>query len=230
MVNIAVSVPTLTGRLLDRCLASVFAQREVGLDVYVIRNAAPAEAVCAEWEKKGVYICRPGYNVGVAGSWNFSCGVAWERGHDAITILNDDIQLLDPLTLDEFRRAASADPKRMLVMGQGWSAFCWTRTLWDALGPWDEGYWPAYWEDLDMARRLQLAGIPIVGINKFCHHEGSDTIHNGGEAVKKLHVDTFCHNEKRYFTKWGGGFGKEQFTVPWNGGTALPSTKDLVKP
>ena len=44
------------------------------------------------------------------------------------------------------------------------------------VGLFDEGFYPAYFEDLDYARRLHAAGLPVVETDIPVHHDNSSTI------------------------------------------------------
>jgi GT2 family glycosyltransferase len=232
--KIAVSIPTLTGRLLAYCVRSVFQQREVEPEVLIVRNGEQAEPACLFAEDSwpcNVVVHRPPENMGVAASWNHACRWAWGEHYDAIAFLNDDVQLTCPETLKEFVDAAAENPRRLIgvSMGEhGFSAFCWTRWMWDALGPFDEGFWPAYFEDYDMLRRMDILGIPSFRVKSSCRHEVSDTIRNGDMRTKWLHSVAFPMNERRYFLKWGGRRGAETYPIPWNGGVPLESTKKMA--
>jgi GT2 family glycosyltransferase len=229
--KVAVSIPTVTGRLLVECVESIFQQQEVEPEVLLVRNGKPAEMVCLHCASRwpSVSICSQQENIGVAASWNHACMWAWEKGYDAIFLVNDDIRLTDPLILKASKDAAREDPKRFIVLCHGFSAFYWTRWMWDSLGAFDDGFWPAYFEDKDMLRRMSLQGIGSFGIPKACWHQGSDTLHQGGTVdTRAVHTRAFSLNERRYYMKWGGGLGKETLSVPWDGRVPMESTKVLI--
>lgn len=65
------------------------------------------------------------------------------------------------------------------------------------VGLFDEGLYPAYFEDLDYERRLRAAGVPVVTTDIPVHHDNSSTI----SAVPNRNGDTFAANERRYRAK-----------------------------
>jgi GT2 family glycosyltransferase len=88
----AVAVPTVVPHgLLDRCLEAVVGQQPVAADALLIENGPEVATACALWEREWITVYRPGKNLGVAASWNYACRWAWERGHHAILLLNDDL-------------------------------------------------------------------------------------------------------------------------------------------
>lgn len=231
MDKVAVSVPTLTGRLLIGCVESVVRQDGVFAEVIIVRNGAASEALCAELERRypsAVSVYRSGENMGVAASWNLASRWAWDKGYNSIVHMNDDIRLTEPTTLKIFADAAAENPQRLILSQHGFSAFCWTRWMSDTLGLFDEGFWPAYFEDKDMLRRVTLKGIAGYATPSCMHHQGSDTIHQGGSPVVDLHRKAFPLNEKRYYAKWGGGLGHETYMEPWGGLPPVESTKILI--
>jgi GT2 family glycosyltransferase len=216
--RLAVAIPTVApaGRL-GACVESVLAQDGVEVDVLIVENGPKAVEECLRWEASGVTIERPGCNVGVAASWNRAATWAWGRGHDAVVLLNDDVCLTDPRALATMRTAIELDPRRALfLVGRGFSATCLSRVVLDEIGAFDAGFWPAYFEDNDMHRRLQLAGIAWLDLDVASEHSGSATI-RGDSEIELLVATTFPGNAERYRAKWGGRPGEEQFGRAWNG-------------
>lgn len=228
--HFAVAVPTIVPHgLLDQCMASLIAQDQVLTDTLIIQNGLRVASVCAHWEQQGITIYRPEQNIGVSASWNYACRWAWIRGHDALLLLNDDLMLVDPLTLVQFRSAVVAEPRWFYcLVGQGFSAVCITRAVWDEVGEFDEGFWPAYYEDNDMLWRMKLVGISGRDIDLPSKHFHSASIHADTE-MDALNRIAFPLNQGRYIAKWGGLPDRETYTVPWNGGPPSPSVQDLIE-
>jgi GT2 family glycosyltransferase len=81
----------------------------------------------------------------------------------------------------------------------------------------DESFIPAYHEDNDYHRRLQLAGFgdKIFGVNLPFLHYGSATI-NRSEKAKAAWAPKFAACQAYYVSKWGGLPGHETFTYPFD--------------
>ena len=229
--RLAVGIPAVAAHgYLDRCVRSVQAQEGVAPDILIVRNGPAVDLVCRYWEAQGLAVHRPRHNLGVAGAWNAACRWAWLRGHDAVVLLNDDLELTDPAILARFREAVDAEPRGLYFLtGRGFGAACVSRVVWDELGPFDEGFWPAYHEDNDMHRRASLAGIPWRDVAGHSEHFGSAAIRTdrGLEALNQL---TFPLTQQRYVAKWGGLPGDERFSRPFDGGTELPPVRELAGP
>lgn len=220
---LAVGIPTISpGPMLERGLRALVAQEHVAADVLLVENGPAAAGVCAAWEARGVSVHRPGRNLGVAASWNLACRWAWSRGHAAALLLNDDVVLSDRRTLLRLRGELADRPGSVCFLrGRGFSAVCVSRAAWETVGEFDEGFWPAYFEDVDWHRRMALRGVPSFEVDVESEHAGSATI-KGDERVHSLVRQTFTRNRDRYTVKWGGPPAAEKFAEPWDGGLPAP--------
>jgi len=224
-------VPTIVlGGGLDRCLNSIGRQQGIAPDVLLVQNGPGVADVCGRWEARGISVHRPARNLGVAASWNWACQWAWARGHDAIALLNDDLALTDQGTLFRFRDAVECEPRQLyFLVGRGFSAACLTRTVWDEVGEFDEGFWPAYMEDCDYHWRAKLRGIPAGDLDIPSEHVGSMAIRSDTE-LEAIVSRLFWPRHARYQAKWGGYPGREVYSVAWNGGQPWPSLQDSACP
>ena len=88
----------------------------------------------------------------------------------------------------------------------------------DVVGPFDERFYPAYFEDNDYHYRIQLAGLRAVTYPPaMFYHYGSRT-QNEATAVPLVPGSVFDENRRRYVQKWGGPPGQEQFRNPFGNG------------
>ncbi len=104
------------------------------------------------------------------------------------------------------------------------------RSVAEKIGYADANFWPGgYFEDNDYCTRALRAGIKACGLKESSYfHFWSRTIHQagGGSTTPKY----FSRNGQFYSHKWGGGFGAEKFTLPFDGkpymvnGATLPTT------
>lgn len=101
------------------------------------------------------------HNRGVAGSWNQLASIAWDHDHTHVWIANDDIVL----GRDERQvlEAISRRPDRVLLAPEArYASFVLPRAVHEAVGGFDESFFPAYCEDDDYEERLDRAGLPSV--------------------------------------------------------------------
>jgi hypothetical protein len=91
------------------------------------------------------------------------------------------------------------------------------RAVFEKIGYIDAHFYPAYYEDNDYVRRAVLAGLKSCTVgNAFYFHFWSRTIKQGSGGSTTRY---FENNRRYYHVKWGGDFGKETFTQPFNGAT-----------
>lgn len=115
-----------------------------------------------------------------------------------------------------------------VIQGADWSCFMVDRRLVERVGEFDEGFVPAYLEDEDMVRRIHLAKAEtVVSRAALMLHQEAGTI-RGLLDVSALEAPSaaaflkdlrrqITANDDRYLAKWGGRFGTERFTVPFDG-------------
>ena len=101
------------------------------------------------------------------------------------------------------------------------------RSVFEKIGYTDTNFYPAYFIDNDLARRGVNANLSACTlINSRYFHFWSRTIHQETGGTTPL---AFNKNQAFYKTKWGGDFGQEAWTIPFNGGTySLTDGVDLV--
>jgi GT2 family glycosyltransferase len=181
-------------------------------------------------------------NSGTARSWNYGIADGFEKGADYVAVLNNDI-LCHPDCIDRLARrmerndvamataldvrgevsapedvlAIPADSKDGVAESEypNFAAFMLSRHAWETVGPFDEEFFPAYFEDNDYHRRILLAGLrAVVHPPAMFYHFGSRTQNEsgGGPVVSGA---LFDRNRERYLRKWGGPPGAERFAAPF---------------
>ena len=213
----AVAIPTAGASTLCGCLAAILAQEGVDVDVLVIENGLDATAACesclgpaphgraARLQPRRRSQLEPRLRVGVAARARRRFPAQRRRRPSRRG--------------DAGAAACGADSNGealLLLAGCGFSAMYLPRAVFEAAGPFDTGFWPAYFEDVDMHRRLSLAGIAVETVEAEVTHAGSASI--GGDAeLAALVGATFPRNRERYRAKWGGPPTQETFAEPWAG-------------
>src|SRR5205085_2444439 len=96
-----------------------------------------------------------------------------------IQSLGSDLQL--PVLLSEHRRFGEPDNGEDHQIADVWAvhgaAMAFTRPLWEELGGFDAGFFPAYWEESDFCERTRRVGRRVVVVPQAAvqHHEASAT-------------------------------------------------------
>lgn len=174
-------------------------------------------------------------NRGVSGAWNEGMKKALDLGYSYALISNDDLKY-PPGAIRELydtavkTRAATVSPNQVRLpirqrsyepdgLREGADFFCFVINIPKVVkhaGWFDQQFYPAYFEDNDMHRRIQLAGLKsYIRTDIDVIHEGSMTQkfdrHNPNVTMEKFEA------HKGYFRKkWGGGPGQEVYETPFN--------------
>lgn len=210
-------VPTLNRYdLLDKLILSAESGTLKPSEYLIVDNGgrfeaeAPRMASVTAALDRGVQfvVLKPGGNMGVAASWN---ALLDRAGDKLIAIVNDDVEL----NVDALERLNAAADNCDFVDAGGGCLFTQTRTCTELVGPYDENFYPAYYEDSDYERRLALAGVTQHRLSGLiAHHEDRATMFadTSGEIGRGM-----TQNGELFRRKWGDLPGKEVFTEPFNG-------------
>lgn len=159
----------------------------------------------------GAEVISPGRNVGVSAAWNLMTDKLEEN--DVLIVANDDIRL-KPYSLS---RVSTAVTSADLVEGPSFVLCALSPRARRVVGPFDENFFPAYYEDNDYARRIKLAMLTETRVSTDIDHEGSASLRaltnkQQGEFGKQFH-----RMGDYYKAKWGGPPLKEAYAEPFNG-------------
>jgi len=160
----------------------------------------------------------PGRNLGVAATWN----VVMSRNDDIIIMACDDVRF-GARTIEALVKESEEHPEVGFFFPESasmFTVFLLRKSLYDRIGAFDEGFWPAYFEDNDYFRRLCLAGeqrFPVVGVDVGYYHHISATLRTYNTDEMNTHHGRFKANQDYYYRKWGGLPHHETYATPFNG-------------
>jgi GT2 family glycosyltransferase len=197
-------VPVLNrGDLAERMLESVDVDTA---ETLVILNGDPDDTRAMLRGRLVTYI-DPGFNLGVAASWNFII-----RARPAAPwwlIVNADIEF-GPGDLAHLC-SVMEDPGPRVACLFEFGAFAINQAAVDTVGWFDENFHPIYFEDNDYRRRCKLAGVPVKQLLSHTRHDNSSTIASG---FARHNERTFPRNLDYYVAKWGGPPNHETIDAP----------------
>ena len=94
-----------------------------------------------------------------------------------------------------------------------WQAFCLGYEAVRRVGLFDEGFFPAYFEDTDYLRRAEYSGVEIVKVDVPMVHDNSSTLHSDPHFVHR-NSNTFSNNQAHYSNKVSNNdFGAGSWSV-----------------
>lgn len=194
----------------------------------------------------------------LSASWNCALEFIWAQGEDSALVVNNDTRL-DPSTVRVLVRTLVQD-HALLVTATGCDQAGWdlAHDGWDARVltannlqhhggpdfscfliskecherfPFDGRFIPAFGEDLDVHRRMMLAGEGrrIFSLNlPFWHiNGGSQTMKQSPEHRKRIEP-RIAISRAYYAKKWGGGCNDERFTIPFDAASVAPDVSTPV--
>lgn len=151
-------------------------------------------------------------NLGVAASWNLIARTAFNEGYTHTLILNDDIELVRHE--QELYADIQKHPDNVFLVQLGtWCSFVVPKKVYEEVGPFDEQFFPAYFEDNDYAMRIKCN--PNVGID---WEQGlCPTLYRNSMTIQRDNRlnQNFMNNQKKYVAKWGGLPNQETYTTPY---------------
>jgi GT2 family glycosyltransferase len=162
-------------------------------------------------ENVQIYVHNQNENIGVAASWNKLCQIIFAK-HDWALLVNDDVYL--GYGNSRVNMCIEMSEVGLVQSELNWSVLLINKDLYEYIGEFDEGFFPAYYEDSDYMYRLKLHGLlhevnnnlnPIIA-------KVSQTYEKAPELVNL----SMRFNRQRYIDKWGNVPLLEKYTTPFN--------------
>lgn len=206
-MKLIIGIPTINrADLLNEALANYF--EDFKNTEIVICDNGNQEIITRE---RNFVHYKPEKNLGVSGSWNMLMDYAYKVKGTHVLILNDDIYL--GKSEEEVNTIIRLWNPEFLCTELNWCSFILSVETFKKVGNFDENFFPAYFEDNDYFRRMQLANIPII-MNPMLNpviYRNSMTIQKSPELN-----NGFEKNRQYYISKWGGQPTQETFSTPFN--------------
>jgi hypothetical protein len=192
-------VPTLTRHdLLTRMLASV----DCPVDHLVVIDNSGRGLDLPDGPWGEATVLRMPCNFGVAASWN----LAVRMGHREqwVMVASDDVTFPSG-ALAGFAEASSEDRLVVSATWPHWCAFTIGMRVVQTVGLFDEGYYPAYFEDTEYERRMGGHGVslthgPAVG------HDNASTLNSKGAEFPVRNKVSHAANAALYASGVQHGF------------------------
>ena len=208
--SFCIGIPTINRADLLIQALSKYSECYPNVNIFIIDNGSQG---LVSHDK--IEVETPSLNLGVAASWNRIMEKSIACGHTHTMILNDDIELCrDTQT---FQNLINEECPEAFIKFEGtWCSFILPNKMFEAVGPFDTNFYPAYFEDNDYSRRIQLKGFEIVE-----REEMRPTLCRNSMTIARDPAlnHNFEKNRHYYIYKWGGEPNKELYETPFNQGT-----------
>lgn len=193
-----VIIPAVTESVTDKCLDLI--RPEHYENILIIDNSKDGFA-----GKYGISFKHFPENIGVARSWNIGVKKVLEDKLDYLIIMSSTVLLkngLDDLikTLEDNKYEYGFDTQI------GWHLICFSRKTFEMVGLFDENFYPAYYEDSDYIRRMELMGIhcPVKREGRRLAKVQIDATTQGTSLAKNSGIPMNIQACLDYFiSKWG---------------------------
>jgi GT2 family glycosyltransferase len=176
--------------LLDRMVGSIdYPVR----DLLVIDNGGDLTSLRSGDFIQNLHILNMPSNLGVASSWNLGIKSFWS---DNRWFFASNDMWFKPGALEKLSEARRDD----ISLARDfpfWQTFCLGDEALSKLGLFDEGFFPAYFEDTDYKRRAEHLGVNVRLLDVDTGHDNSSTI-NSDSALRSKNDKTY-NNNQTYF-------------------------------
>jgi hypothetical protein len=205
-------IPIITHTYAQRCVESI-CHRSSALgvpldDILVVDNTRDGSA-----DRYGIRTHRDpdGHNLGVARAWNVGAREVLEQGLDYLLLMSS-VMVFGPVLhttwLEQMQRFWGENV--IECDGHSWHLIAFHRRVFERVGLFDENYYPAYIEGLDLSYRMRQVGWE--GGWRRCWVNALSQGHALHNEVVSCPADPLL---SYYAAKWGGKKGEETFALPW---------------
>lgn len=191
-------IPTMNEKVMDKCFTSVDSKYHENL--YLIDNSKKGFA-----QKYGVAYEHHPENIGIARSWNIGARKVVQEKLDYLVIMSATIIFEEGMRDLVACMEANANPYGLETQ-HAWHLICLKPKVFKEIGYFDENFYPAYFEDTDMIRRMELAGIhnPMSKTQRLPKVQISAGYQGNAHAIKKAGLKVnFVALEDYFIQKWG---------------------------
>ena len=169
-------------------------------------------------------------NRGVARSWNDGILEAFTDERELTLVINDDIEFI-PGGLDEFVRflqgyngiglgflhgVEAAGARQGDIVKQDFACFAFGWRAFQAVGAFDENFFPAYSEDTDYITRVQKAQVPFVVDDRVLVQHARNKTTRVSPEVRGIISAAKKANEDYFEVKWGNKPTLDLYDRPFN--------------
>ena len=192
--------------LAERLIASIDYPVE---HLVIIDNSGTGAWVApkSDWVQK-VWHIRVPYGLGLVGAWNL---IIKATPYAPYWVLVNDDAWFEAGSLAKIEAEVDTEALNFLAINPAWSAVVFGEGMVDKVGLYDERFYPLYFDDNDLERRVRHHNVPIKTIEAVVHHENSSTLNSGYQAVNNR---SFGNNQNLFIQKeHEGDFTQGEWTL-----------------
>lgn len=183
--------------LAERLIASIDYPVE---HLVIVDNSGTGQWVApkSDWVQK-VWHIRVPFGLGLVGAWNL---VIKATPYAPYWLLVNDDAWFEAGALQTVAEQVDTQALNFLDIVPPWSAVVFGEGMVDKVGLYDERFYPLYFDDNDLERRVRYHNVPINHIPAKVHHENSSTLNSGFQAANSR---SFMANQNLFSQKEAEG-------------------------
>lgn len=144
---------------------------------------------------KNLWVIRVPYGLGLVGAWNL---IIKSTPYAPYWVLVNDDAWFEPGSLGIIAENVDTEALNFVDIVPAWSAVVFGEGMVAKVGLYDERFYPLYWDDNDLERRVDYYGVKKNYIQAKVNHDNSSTLKSGFQTQN---VRTFSNNEKLFNAK-----------------------------
>jgi len=157
---------------------------------------------------KKMWVIQVPYGLGLVGAWNL---IVKSTPYAPYWVLVNDDAWFEPGSLEKVEAEVDTQALNFLDIVPAWSAVVFGEGMVDKVGLYDERFYPLYFDDNDLERRVDHAGVPKKTIQAKVHHENSSTLNSGFQVANSR---SFASNARLFDDKQADGdFSQGEWTL-----------------
>lgn len=125
---------------------------------------------------RNMWVIRVPFGLGLVGAWNL---IIKSTPYAPYWVLVNDDAHFEPGALQIVAGEVDTEALNFLDIVPQWSAVVFGEGMIDKVGLYDERFYPLYFDDNDLERRVDKAGVPKKTIPAKVHHDNSSTLNSG---------------------------------------------------
>lgn len=183
--------------LADRLLASIDYPVEhlVVVDNSGLQTWTPTKPDCVS----NLWTIRIPFGLGLVGAWNL---IVKSTPYAPYWVLVNDDAHFAPGALETIAKEVDTQALNFLDIVPQWSAVVFGEGMVEKVGLYDERFYPLYFDDNDLERRVDQACVPKKTIQAKVHHDNSSTLNSGFQQVNGK---TYAANMRLFDEKQADG-------------------------
>lgn len=155
-----------------------------------------------------LWLIRVPFGLGLVGAWNL---VVKSTPYAPYWLLVNDDAWFEPGSLAKIHADVDTEALNFVDIVPPWSCVAFGEGMIEKVGLYDERFYPLYFDDNDLERRIRHHGVPIRTIEAKVNHENSSTLNSGYQVANSR---SFGANQNLFLYKeHEGDFTQGEWTL-----------------